>query len=345
MTSRPPDREQCDPADTLAPAPSALARRIAHAAEVLRAEAAAISGLEARLDTHFGAAVDAVLACTGSVVVTGMGKAGLVGAKISATLASTGTPSISLHPGEALHGDLGRVRANDLLLALSNSGETAEIKALLPATKRIGAKIVAITESHDSTLGRFADVVLAMGPVSEACPLGLAPTASTSAMLALGDALAMVVSKERGFSREDYARYHPAGSLGRKLMRVREVMRTGNELPLVPTGTPLAEVLRVISRTPGRPGAALVVEPNGQLAGVFTDGDLRRWLSQSAGDPRATIVDEHMGRTPKWIGPDKLVDEAMAILKEFRIDQLPVLDEQRRPMGLLDVQDVLDLRL
>lgn len=329
---------------TLESAPDRLTRRLEHAAEVIRTESAAIAGLEARLGASFGDAVDRVLACTGAVVVTGMGKAGLVGAKISATLASTGTPSISLHPGEALHGDLGRVRQQDLLLALSNSGETAEIKALLPATKRIGAPIAAITESAASSLGRHADVVLELGPVSEACPLGLAPTASTSAMLALGDALAMVVSRERGFSREDYARYHPAGSLGRKLMRVREVMRTGDELPLVPAGSTLSEVLRVISRTPGRPGAALITAPDGHLAGVFTDGDLRRWLAESPGDPTASRIDDHMGTQPKWIGPDRLVDEAMAVLKEHRIDQLAVLDDDGRPMGLLDVQDVLDLR-
>ncbi|QDU82922.1 Arabinose 5-phosphate isomerase KdsD [Planctomycetes bacterium Pla163] len=337
------DRDATE-ADLLSPTPTPLARRLAHAAEVIRTEAAAIAGLEDRLGAAFGHAVDRVLACTGTVVVTGMGKAGLVGAKISATLASTGTPSISLHPGEALHGDLGRVRSVDLLIALSNSGETAEIKALLPATKRIGAPIVAITESAESTLGRHADVVLELGPVGEACPLGLAPTASTSAMLALGDALAMVVSKERGFSREDYARYHPAGSLGRKLMRVREVMRMDGELPLVPAGSKLSHVLHVISRTPGRPGAALIVDPAGRLVGVFTDGDLRRWLSESPGDPSAANIDDHMGTNPKWIGPDRLVDEAMAILKEHRIDQLAVLDDERRPMGLLDVQDVLDLR-
>ncbi|MEZ5980350.1 MAG: KpsF/GutQ family sugar-phosphate isomerase [Planctomycetota bacterium] len=331
--------------ETLEPAPTKLARRLAHAAEVVRTEAAAIAGLEQRLGASFDAAVDRVLACQGFVVVTGMGKAGLVGAKISATLASTGTPSISLHPGEALHGDLGRVRAQDLLVALSNSGETAEIKALLAPTKRIGAPIVAITESADSTLGRFADVVLELGPVGEACPLGLAPTASTSAMLALGDALAMVVSKERGFSREDYARYHPAGSLGRKLMRVHEVMRTGAELPIVKVGTALSEVLRTISATPGRPGAALVVDERGALAGIFTDGDLRRWLAESAGDPRTSPVEKHMGANPKWIGPDALVDEAMAILKQYRIDQLAVLDAERKPVGLLDVQDALELRV
>lgn len=331
--------------DALTPQRSPSAQRIAAGREVLRQERRAIDGLLERIGTPFSDAVGRVLDCKGMVVVTGMGKAGLVGAKISATLASTGTPSLSLHPGEALHGDLGRIRQADLVLALSNSGETAEIKALLGPTRRIGAGLIAITESAESTLGRLSDLVLELGPVDEACPLGLAPTASTSAMLALGDALAMVVAEERGLKREEYALYHPAGSLGRRLMQVDEVMRTGDELPLVPEGSTLSEVLEITSHTPGRPGAALIVDADGRLAGIFTDGDLRRLLENAKGRPRDERVDDHMGRTPKTCEPGQLVEQAMRLLREHRVDQLAVIDAERRPVGLLDVQDVLDLKL
>lgn len=321
------------------------ARRRERAAQVIRQEAKAVAGLEAHLSGEFDRAVEAILNCR-TVVVTGMGKAGLVGNKISATLASTGTPSFGLHPGEALHGDLGRVRPDDLVLCLSNSGETAEVRALIPGVKRIGAPIIAITESRTSSLARLSDIVLETGPVPEACPLGLAPTASTSAMLALGDALAMVVLEDRGFGREDYARYHPAGSLGRKLMRVAEIMRRGDELPLVPESAGLDRVLDVMGNTPGRPGAAVLVSPDGTLAGIFTDGDLRRLLRQHAGPSEDVRVLDHAARQPRSIGPDQLIEEAIRELKTApAVDQLIVIDSERRPIGLLDVQDVLDLKV
>jgi len=325
--------------------PASAAERLARAVEVIRLEARTIAGLEDLLDERFLEAADRVLACQGLVVVTGMGKAGLVGAKISATLASTGTPSLCLHPAEALHGDLGRIRAKDVLLALSNSGETAEIKALIPAARKIGATVIAMTGKADSTLARLADCVLDIGSVDEACPMGLAPTASTSAMLALGDALAMLISAERHFSREEYALYHPAGALGRKLMRVEEVMRKGEQLPLVAMGTPVKEVLATMTRTPGRPGAALVVDEGRHLQGIFTDGDLRRLLEDGPVERLGHPVDEFMGRQPKVARPELLVDEAEAILRENRKDQLPVVDEAGRAVGLLDIQDVLDTRL
>jgi arabinose-5-phosphate isomerase len=321
------------------------ARRLAQAAQVIRTEADAVARLVERLGDDFVAAVDLVLECRGMVVVTGMGKAGLIGAKVSATLASTGTPSIALHPGEALHGDLGRLRRDDLLLALSNSGETAEIKALIPAARRIGARIVAVTERRESTLGRLADRVLELGPVGEACPLGLAPTTSTSAMLALGDALAMVVLEERGFGRDDYARFHPAGALGRRLARVSEFMRTGDELPVTSDRSTLSEVLSLASRTPGRPGAVILIDDGGRLSGIFTDGDLRRLLLSIEGKPRDEMIADHMGRTPKTVGPDQLVEEALHLINLHKVDQLPVIDREGRPVGLLDVQDVLDLKL
>ncbi len=319
--------------------------RLAHAREVIRVEARAISNLEARLGDSFSRATDLILGCGGVVVVTGMGKAGLIAQKVSATLASTGTPSIFLHPAEALHGDLGRIRGRDLVLALSNSGETIEIKLLVPAVRKIGARLIAMTGMATSTLGRLADVVLDIGPIDEACPLGLAPTASTSALLALGDALAMVVSKERQFSREEYALYHPAGALGRKLMRVGEVMRQGRELPVCASGTPLVEVLRVMSDTPGRPGAALIVDSDGCLAGIFTDGDFRRHFKELGSLRHEDPIDPLMGKNPKCVLPSELIQAVERMMREHRVDQMPVIDEDRRPVGLVDVQDLLDTRV
>ncbi len=322
-----------------------LEERLEHAREVIRVEARAIANLEHLLGDSFSRAIDLILACEGVVVVTGMGKAGLIAQKVSATLASTGSPSIFLHPAEALHGDLGRIRSRDLVLALSNSGETVEIKLLVPAVRKIGARLIAVTGMPLSTLGRLADVVLDIGPIDEACPLGLAPTASTSALLALGDSLAMVVSKERHFSREEYALYHPAGALGRKLMRVGEVMRQGHELPLCTSGTPLLEVLRVMSDTPGRPGAALIVDEDGRLVGIFTDGDFRRHFKELGSLSHEDPIDPFMGKNPKCVLPEELVQSVERMMREHRIDQMPVIDESRRPVGLVDVQDLLDTRV
>lgn len=319
-------------------------RRLAHAREVIRLEAKTIARLEEMLDGGFLAAVDDILACQGMVVVTGMGKAGLVGQKLSATLASTGTPSVALHPAEALHGDLGRIRAKDVLLMLSNSGETNEILQLLPHAKRLGATVIAVTGEPESTLARGADRILRLGRLAEACPLGLAPTASTSAMMALGDALSMVVLQARGFDREDFARFHPAGSLGRKLMRVDELMRTGAELPRVRPDDPVRSVLLTMSRTPGRPGAALVVDEAGQLVGIFTDGDLRRLLEDGA-ELLEAPVSASMGRSPKTVPTDARVEDAERLLREHKIDQIAVIDPAGRAVGLLDVQDVLNTRL
>ena len=319
--------------------------RLERAAEVIRLEARTIAHLEDRLDERFLCAVDMLVACSGLVVVCGVGKAGLVGQKISATLASTGTPSLFLHPTEALHGDLGRIREHDVLLAISNSGETAEVNALVGPARKIGARIVALTGAARSTLGRMADCVLDIGPIEEACPLKLAPTASTSAMLALGDALAMVVLQERRFSREDYALFHPAGSLGRRLMRVQEVMRKGDQLPIARAGTPIKGVVVVMNRTPGRPGAALIVDADGRLVGIFTHGDLARLLEARERFDLDQPVDGAMGRNPKSIAPDQLVEEAQRLVLEHRIDQVPVLDGAGRPVGLLDVQDLLDVRV
>jgi len=320
-------------------------RALARGLEVLQLEAAAIQALAARLDDSFLDACAAVLACQGRVVVSGMGKAGLIGQKISATLASTGTPSLFLHPAEALHGDLGRVRAGDLLLALSKSGKTRELVALLPAVKLIGASVLAITESTDSPLGVHADVVIALGPLDEACPLGLAPTVTTTTMLALGDALAMAVLEGREFTREDFAAYHPAGDLGRSLMRVDEIMRKGEELPLIAAGRTVREAVMVMTETPGRPGAALVVDPAGRLAGIFTDGDLRRMIGE--GDPGlGDAVDLHMAASPRTLQAAILVGEALRLFKTAHVDQMPVVGaDGATVVGLVDVQDLLEVRL
>jgi arabinose-5-phosphate isomerase len=309
---------------------------------VVRAEAAAIGRLA--LDGAFAQAVEWILACRGQIVVTGMGKSGFVAQKISATFASTGTPSLYLHPADAAHGDLGRVARDDLVLALSNSGETEEVLRLLPALRRIGARVMAITRDGATPLGRGADLVLGIGRIEEACPMGLAPTASTAALLALGDALAMTVLANRPFDREEYALYHPGGKLGRGLAKVREVMRAGDANPLVRHDATLVQAVAVMTRTPGRPGACSIVDGSGKLAGFFTDGDLRRLIER--GDlASSTPIASIMSRNPRTVRPDALVADAARVLREARIDQVPVVDDSGRPVGLLDVQDLLAARI
>jgi arabinose-5-phosphate isomerase len=311
-----------------------------YAREVLRSESKAIASLVDRVGDSFARACGLILECPGHVVATGMGKAGLIAQKISATLASTGTPSHFLHPAEAYHGDLGRVTKKDVLLALSNSGETDELIRLLPRIREIGATVIAVTASAASALGRHSDVVIEIGRIEEACPIGLAPSASTTAMLALGDALALCVQKARGFDKEQYAFYHPGGELGRKLARVRDVMRNGDRSPVVAEDTPVLEALRRI--TVARAGAVSIVGRDGALAGIFTDGDLRRLLDR---DPQGVTrpIGSVMTRTPTTIGPERLVAEALRILREKKIDELPVVNEKREPVGMLDIQDVLGL--
>jgi arabinose-5-phosphate isomerase len=315
-----------------------------HAREVIRAEAEAVAQLAGRLNGAFTQAVEMVLACTGRVVVTGMGKPGFIAQKISATFASTGTPSLYLHPAEALHGDLGRLVPGDLVLALSNSGETDEIVRLLPSIRRLGAPIVAMTSGLKNSLAGQADVVLEIGPVPEACPLGLAPTASTVALLAMGDALAMSVQHRRGFSPEQFASLHPGGALGRQLLRVREVMRTGERNPTVRFDTSLRETAGVMTATEGRPGAASVVDAKGKLIGIFTDGDLRRMVQLGEVD-FTRPVSSVMGKSPRTVHPEDLAQTAADLMRNTQIDQVPVVDDEGRPVGLLDVQDLLSARL
>ncbi len=317
---------------------------LAYASEVLSAERAAVDGLTARLDRRFAEAVDWVLGCTGRVVVTGMGKSGFIAQKLSATLASTGSPSLYLHPAEALHGDLGRVVAGDVVIALSNSGATDELLRLLPAVRAMGAKVIALTGEEGSPLSRKADLALHIGPIDEACPLGLAPTASTLALLALSDALAMTVLNNRAFSPEAYARLHPGGSLGQGIRRVADVMRVGEQNPVVEESAPLSRAVAVMTRTPGRPGATSVVDEAGKLIGIFTDGDLRRLVEVGHTD-FSVAVGSVCGRSPRTVRPDQRVREAAELFRVAKVDQLPVVDRAGRPIGLVDIQDLFASRL
>ena len=307
------------------------------ARQVLNIEARAISRL--KLDKNFATAVAMALHCNGRVVVTGMGKAGIIGQKLSATLSSTGTPSLFLHSAEAIHGDLGRVTREDVVIILSNSGETDEIRKLFPILKKIGCRIIGITGNTRSVLARHSDAVLNVSVEKEACPLGLAPTASTTAMLAMSDALAVCLLEQKGFKEKDFAFYHPGGALGRRLLlKAEDIMRTGKDNPIVKEGRKVSEVLLKI--TQARAGSATVVDAKGRLKGIFTDGDLRRHLEIDADLPRRKIK-EVMTKNPTVIHKDMLAAEAMRILQEKKIDEVPVVDKNRRPVGLLDVQDLL----
>jgi arabinose-5-phosphate isomerase len=320
--------------------------RIRQAKAILEHEAEAVRQVIDHLGPDFVATVELVLGLPGRVVTTGMGKAGIIARKLSATLASTGTPSIFLHPAEAIHGDLGRVCEGDMLLALSKSGETEEVLHLLGPVEAVGVPVVALTSSRDSNLGRHARYVLEIGAIEEAGQLALAPSASTTAMLALGDALALVVQDARDFGPEDFARFHPGGSLGRRLMKVDELMRTADRNPRVRTGTTVLDAIGVMTRTPGRPGATSVVDEGDRLVGFFTDGDLRRLL-ESKRHPHldAVPVDDVMTRNPRSGDPDMYAMEALASMHRLQIDQLPIVDTEGRLVGLLDVQDLIDLKM
>jgi arabinose-5-phosphate isomerase len=313
---------------------------LAYARGVLEAEARAILGVTERLGDSFLRALALVRGCTGQVVVTGMGKAGLIGQKLSSTLASTGVRSVFLHPAEAVHGDLGRVGRGDVILALSNSGATEELVRLLPSFKRLATPVIAMTGDADSALARGADVVLDIGRIEEACPMGLVPTASTAALHAVGDALAMTLLRSRPFGTDDYALLHPGGKLGRSVLRVFDVMRTGNANPLVRETAKLSEAVVVMTNTPGRPGATNVVDRSGRLVGIFTDGDLRRLVEKGRTDFDVPVRDV-MGKRPRCVSPETLVLTAAAQMRETRVDQFPVVDADGKAVGLLDVQDLL----
>ena len=316
---------------------------------VLDAEGRAICALADRIGSSdaFADAARAVFGCSGKVVLTGVGKAGIIAQKISATLASTGTLSIFLHPVEALHGDLGRLQREDVVVALSNSGSSSEILRLMDHIKRRGAQLVAVTGQADSQLGKHADITLCYGQVDEACPHGLAPTVSTSVMLALGDALALTVMQMRSFQPEDYAAFHPGGALGRKFLRVDEVMTfcEGEKLGVVSDALSLGEALAAAEKIGRRTGAMLLVNAAGRLTGIVTDADLRRLMVRRGREALLDLpVANVMTHNPKSIHRSALASEAEAIFNRYRIDELPVVDDAGRPVGVMDVQDVLGIK-
>ena len=309
------------------------------ARQVITIEAKAVQGLLKNLDGNFAIAVNMIAQCTGRVVVCGMGKTGIIARKIAATFSSTGTPSVFLHSAEAVHGDLGQVTRKDILIVLSQSGETEETIRLLPLIKKIGAKTIAVTGHAKSSLAKYSDVVLNSAVAEEGCPLGLAPMASTTVMLALGDALAACLIDRRRFKKEDFAFYHPGGTLGRRLLlKVEDIMRCGPGLVKVKTSAKVKDVLLAITRA--RSGCACVVDAKGFLLGIFTDGDLRRHLDKGARLLEQPVGDV-MTRKPTAVIKDKLAAEAFDILKTKKIDELPVVDKANKVVGLVDVQDLL----
>ena len=311
---------------------------VATARDVLQIEAQAITDLIGMIDEQFARAIELIMNRRGRVVVSGIGKSGHVARKIASTLASTGTPAFFVHAAEASHGDLGMVTRDDVLIALSHSGESAELLAIVPIVKRQGAKLVALTGNAQSTLAREADVHLYAGARKEACPLNLAPTASTTAALALGDALAVALMKAKGFTETDFAAAHPGGALGRKLLtHVRDVMRTGKEMPRIGDDATLMDGVVEMSR--GRMGMTAVLDGNGRVVGVFTDGDLRRALEKGT-DVRMARIAKVMTREPRTIGPDKLAVEAVEIMERFKVNQLLVVDAGHKLVGALNMHDL-----
>ncbi len=309
------------------------------AKEVLQTEAGAIKDLADRIDDKFLEAIDIIIKCRGRVIVTGMGKTGIIGRKIAATFSSTGTPSLWMHSAEAVHGDLGQVTKNDVVIVISSSGETDETKRLLPLVRRIKSKIIALTGNRKSTLGQYSDVVLDISVKDEGCPLGLAPMASTTVTLAMGDALAACLITQKGFKKEDFAFYHPGGSLGRKLLlKVSDIMRSGEQYPRVKDTMLVKDVLLEITRT--RCGSACIMNSRGKFIGIFTDGDLRRHLKVDA-HILGRKVSEVMTKEPTTVSMDQLALEALKILQSKSIDEVPVVDAKGKLTGLLDVQDIL----
>jgi len=307
--------------------------------EVLSLESRALGQLADRLDARFSRACELLLACEGRVIVVGMGKSGHIGGKIAATLASTGTPAFFVHPGEASHGDLGMITPGDLVIAISNSGETPEILALLPIIKRMGIPLIAMTGQAASTLGNTAVECLDTGVDKEACPHNLAPTASTTATLGMGDALAVAVLKSRGFSRDDFARSHPGGTLGRRLLiYVRDVMHTHDDMPLVTSGSQLTTALEEMSaKSLGMTG---IVNAEGHLIGIYTDGDVRRSINQSI-DVQTTVIDQVMVSDPRSTTADALAAEVVQLMRQHSINGLFAVDPEQRPIGALNALDLM----
>lgn len=324
-------------------APLTPFEQLTYARDIVRIEAGALQRLAGRIDARFCRAVELLHDCRGLVVVSGMGKAGLIGQKVSATLASTGTRSLYLHPAEAVHGDLGRVATDDCVLMLSQSGETEEVTRLLPTLLQLGVPIIAITGRESSTLGKAATVTLELGPLQEACPLGLAPSTSTTAMLALGDALALVVSRMREFGRGDFARLHPAGSLGRRLSRVDDVMRPLEQSRVAPQSETIRQIFATLHRPGRRTGAIMLVDDDGRLTGLFTDSDLARLFEARRDDALDRPVSEVMTVGPITVTSGSMLLDAVTILAQRKISELPVVDAAGAPIGLLDITDVVSL--
>jgi arabinose-5-phosphate isomerase len=317
-----------------------------YARRVICAEADAIASMTPIVNGQFVRAAEMLYHCSGSCIVSGIGKAGIIGRKISATLASTGTPSHFLHPAEAVHGDLGRLRREDIVVMLSYGGETDEIIRLINLVKQLQIPLIAITGDGDSTLSRHSDVVLCMGKVNEACPLGVAPSVSTTCMLAIGDALALTVMKARNFSVEDYVRFHPGGSLGTKLMTVDQSMmfRPGEKLPIVNVRDSIRDLLQKTNDVK-RHGAAMIVDAEGRLVGILTDADLRRLLTRHGATAFDLKSGDVMTAGCKRIRADALAAEATALFHKYRIDELPVVDADDRPVGMIDVQDIVTIKV
>ncbi len=318
------------------------------AAGVIAAEAEAVANMAQAVRTDaFVDAVRRIVGCDAALVTSGVGKAGHVARKLSATFASTGTPSHFLMPGDALHGDVGSIRPGDIVLLFSASGESDELVRLQAIVNGLGNTTIAVCRGTDSSLGRDADVVVPLGAIAEACPLRLAPSCSTTAMLALGDALALSVMRERDFRPEDFARFHPAGALGRRLMRVGEAMtfRRGENLPLAKASQTVGDVLRDVSSISRRPGAILVEGDDGRLAGLFSDGDLRRLIVADGNEALSRRIGDVMTKNPRSISINANVTEAMSLMREHRVDELPAIDEAGTAVGIIDVQDLVVLRL
>ncbi len=314
---------------------------LADGRKVIQEEGLALLDVARRLDASFSDAIELLAGCRGSVIVVGMGKAGLIGQKIAATFASTGTRSHFLHAGEAVHGDLGRVHPDDVVLVLSFSGETEEVTRLLPALRRMGTPIVAITGRADSRLGKSAAVVLELGPLREACPLGLAPSSSTTAMLAVGDALGLVLSRQRNFSQRDFASFHPGGSLGIKLALVEELMRPATECRIAREDTIVRQVLIAEHRETRRCGAIMLVDNEGRLSGIFTDSDLSRLLERRRDDAIDGPIGDVMTRSPLFVRLGETVASALSTITGRKISELPVLDGDSRPAGMIDITDLV----
>ncbi len=317
-----------------------------YARKVIESEADAISSLTPIVDESFAQVAEMIYNCSGSCILSGIGKAGIIGQKISATLASTGTPSHFLHPVEAVHGDLGRLRKNDVVIVLSYGGETDEVTRLINLVKQLEIQLIAITGERGSTLCKHSDVALCMGQISEACPLGVAPSVSTTCMLAIGDALAFTVMKARNFGVEDYVRFHPGGSLGTKLMTVKQSMmfRPGEKLPIAEADDTVKQLLEKTGSVK-RHGAVMIVGKKGKLEGIITDADLRRLMTKNGKDAFNFKARDVMTAGCKRIRADALAAEATALFHKYRIDELPVVDVDDKPVGLIDVQDIVTIKI